>query len=230
MKKILSAIFLLFISLYAAAQVSVTYSFGYGSYKMGDMKTFLEKTQLHIEEKHPGLNTYIVDDFPAYITHNLDIGYQIKRHEFGIKGGFYSTGGKISRQDYSGEYEFKTTINGYKTGIYYRNYLYNQKIGKKSSLSLFGEISPSVIISEVKIKSHLTINEEPLEAENTSIYKVDFACLPQVGVRYKIIPMIGVQLAAGYEIAFGEKAYRLDGNPRIDWSGFRASAGANISF
>lgn len=230
MKKLLVILLLFASSYYATAQVSVTYSFGYGSYKMGDMKAFLESVQSHVEGQHPGLNTAIVDNFPAYITHTLDFGYQIKKHEFGVKAGFYSTGGKLSRQDYSGEYENKTTINGYKAGLYYRNYFYNYKISEGSSISLFGEISPSTIISNIKLKSHLTINNQPIDAEETSVYKVDFSCLPQAGIRYKIIPMIGIQLSAGYEVTFGERTHRLDGNPRIDWSGFRASAGATICF
>lgn len=229
MKKIIFTSLFVLTSYCAMAQFSINYSVGYGSYKMGDMKNFVEDMQSYVEGQYPGLKTVIVDNFPAYVTHSLDIGYKYKVHEFGIKGGFYSTGSKISFQDYSGEYEANVLINGYKTGLYYRNYFFNNKIGKKSLLSLFGEISPSAIISRTKITSHLTVFDQLLESEKTAIHKVDFAVLPQVGVRYNIIPQVGVQLTAGYEVSFGERAYKLDGNPRIDWSGFRASGGITVS-
>lgn len=229
MKKVLLTSVFLFTSYCAIAQLSINYSIGYGSYKMGDMKNFVDNIQLHVEGQYPGLNTIIVDHFPAYITHSVDIGYKQKVHEFGIRGGFYSTGSKISFQDYSGEYECNVLINGYKAGAYYRNYFSNSKIGKKSLLSLFGEISPSAIISRTKITSHLTVYDQPLESEKTAIHKVDFAILPQIGIRYNIIPQVGVQLMTGYEVSFGQRTYKLDGNPRIDWSGFRASAGITVS-
>lgn len=229
MKKTLLTTLLLLSSYCVMAQYMINYSIGYGSYKMGDMKSFLENVQSQVEGLHPELSTAIVDKFPAYILHSVDMGYRLKSHEFGLKGGFYSTGGKISRQDYSGEYEYKVILNGYKTGLFYRNHFYTCNVQGKSTLSLFGEISPSVIISQTKLSSHFVVDNQPIDTEKKQSHKIDFSVMPLAGVRYNIIPQVGIQLSAGYEVSFGEKAKKLAGNPRIDWSGLRVSGGITLS-
>lgn len=230
MKKIILISFCLCFSYHMMAQLSVNYSFGYGSYKMGDMKDFLENMRLHVEGQYPGLGVAIVDNYPAYMTHSVDIGYRIKSHEIGVRSSFLSTGGKLSRQDQTGEYEAEVTVNGYRQALFYRYYILAPMPEKKRKVSVFAELSPSVIISRVKINEHLAVYENILESDKLKVDKVGFSCLPQVGARYNFIPQIGVQLTAGYEISFGPAADKLAGNPKIDWSGVRVSGGVSLTF
>ena len=230
MKKLLFISICLLLANVAMAQFSVSYSFGYGSYKMGDMKGFLENIQQHEEGQHPGLGAAVVDNFPAYMTHSVDVAYRIKAHEFGVRGSFYSTGGKLSKQDHTGEYECKVTTNGYRQSLFYRYYFYSTAPRNKRVLSVFGEVAPAVIVSRVKIREHLTVYNEPIESDDVTVDKVGFACLPQVGVRYNILPYLGFQVMAGYELSFSPKVSELAESPKIDWSGVRVSGGVYVSF
>ena len=64
------------------AQFSVSYTAGYGSYKMGDMKKLLESA-FQMEQGTMPAGLRIVDNFPAYVTQSVDFTYKRDRMEWG---------------------------------------------------------------------------------------------------------------------------------------------------
>ena len=215
------------------AQFRLDYHASYATYNMSDMKDFVHSVRTREPFRQFGME--LVEDFSAYIAHSVNIGYRLSHHEFGVKSGFYSTGGKLSVGDYSGKINMTFTTNGYREALYYRNYFYTLEkedaLGiLKDKFSLWGEVSPALIISTLKIKTTLTdvdmqeVVEEPEYNENA------YSLLLQIGGRFYINRMIGLELSAGYDLSFGGSYEELIGSPRSDWSGLRLSGGLGFTF
>lgn len=215
------------------AQFRFDYHASYATYNMKDMKGLMNS--IKTSEPFKSLGLEMVEDFPAYIGHSVNIGYRVNNHEFGIKSGFYTTGGKLSVGDYSGKINATLITNGYREGVYYKNYFYTSAMkdvdkGLKDRFSLWGEISPALIISTLKMKtvvSDVDFNEVVEEPEyNESAY----AMLIQIGGKYYVTKNISFDVAVGYDLSFGGNYENLIGSPRPDWSGFRLSGGVGLSF
>ncbi|MDD4777994.1 MAG: hypothetical protein PHV53_06860 [Fermentimonas sp.] len=224
MKRLLIVVLCSFCLFGLKAQFRLDYHASYASYNMSDMSDLMQTIKSGEPFKSFGME--IVEDFPAYIAHSVNVGYRLNRHEFGIKSGYYSTGGKISVGDYSGKINVALTTNGYREGLYYRNYLYTFK----DRFSLWGEVSPAIIISTLNIETVLTdvdISEVMEEADyNMNAYSV----LLQLGGKYYINRVISLDLSGGYEISSRGQNDRLIGSPRPDWSGLRLTGGVGFSF
>ncbi len=128
------------------AQVSISYSTGYGDYKMKDMSWMLDAS-LQAVQSSLSAGIRVTDNFPAHITHNLDVAYSLNCHEVGLKGTYLTTGGKIAYADYSGKYYEKLTLNGYRIGAMYRFHFFRAQ-PEKRSFSIFGEISPAITFTQ----------------------------------------------------------------------------------
>ncbi|MFV0537347.1 MAG: hypothetical protein ACK5M3_08230 [Dysgonomonas sp.] len=236
MKKniIILSIFLL-LGLQLRAQFTISYSSGYGKYDMGDMKDALELFKSSMKEQLGGLDIRTVDNFPGYITHTLEVGHKVGKSEFGLKSSFYTTGGKLSYADYSGGYEQKITMRGFREGIYFRYHFYTTEIGYQSAFSIYGELSPSLLVSQMKHSLSIGITDEGEDKLNNKSTKVGVAIMPLVGVKYSITPKIGVHLSAGYDFDLTTPKTKIDLQSAIletksDWSGIRAFAGVSYSF
>jgi len=228
MKKAVLVLFSLFFILQAQSQVTVEYSVGYGSYKMSDMKDFLSSTQSAISDIVPGLDISTTDNFPGYITHTFHLGYRMQKHEFGITGSYLNTAGKISYADYSGKISSEIKVSGYRGGIFYRNYFYSISMGKNQSISFYGEISPSLIFSKIKIDQEVSPENNILRPEDNNYNSVSVSLLPQLGIRHNFTSRIGASISAGYEIDFSSEISEIES--KLDWSGLRANGGISYSF
>ncbi len=215
------------------AQFRLDYHASYAAYNMGDMMDFVQTVKSNEPFKQFGME--IVEDFPAYVAHSVNLGYRLNRHEFGIKSGFYSTGGKLSVGDYSGKINMSFTTNGYREGVYYRNYFYTLKKEDtqgafKERFSLWGEISPALIISTLNISTVLSDVELQEVVEEPDYNENAYSLLFQIGGKYYISKMISLDLSAGYDLSFGGGYEELIGSPRPDWSGLRLSGGLGFTF
>ena len=210
------------------AQISASYSAGYGSYHMGGMKDQLERHLHSVQGQIPGIPFEIVDNFPAYITHNANVSYRIKRHEMGLQGSYLTTGGRIAYSDYSGEYSAEYTLYAYRLGIYYRFYIPLIKSGEQEKLHFFLEISPGILFNNFKADEYIRIFEESNSPEeDVKMKALGFSALPQIGFKWDINPYIGLFVSGGLDLTFSSnfksgtnKSY-LD----ADWTGIRAQGG-----
>ncbi|PXV66933.1 outer membrane protein with beta-barrel domain [Dysgonomonas alginatilytica] len=228
MKKAILVLLSLFFILQAQSQITVKYSVGYGSYKMSDMKDLLSGTRNAILAKVPGLDISTTDNFPGYIMHTFDLGYRMQKHEFGITVSYLNTAGKISYADYSGKISSEIKVSGYRGGIFYRNYFYSISMGENQSMSFYGEISPSLIFSKIKIDQEVFPKNNILELEDNSYNNTSVSLLPQLGVKYNFTSHIGLFVSTGYEINFSSKISEIESE--IDWSGLRVNGGISYSF
>lgn len=228
MKKAILTLLSLFFILQAQSQITVKYSVGYGSYDMSDMKDLLSSTRSAILDIVPGLDISTTDNFPGYVTHTFDLGYRIQKHEFGITGSYLNTAGKISYADYSGKISSEIKVSGYRGGIFYRNYFYSINTGENQGMSFYGEISPSLIFSKIKIDQEISPENNILELEDNSYNSTSVSLLPQLGAKYNFTSHIGLFISAGYEINISSKISEIES--KIDWSGLRINGGISYSF
>lgn len=223
MKKYAAILALLFFSTVAVSQVSVSYSIGYGTTNMGDLKDFLERKYSGLKQTLGGVE--ITDNFENPLIHNIEISYQYKKEEFGAQISFMNTRGTIIYKEgsYLGGNEESYKLSGLRLGTLYRRPFAERAINKKYKLVFFGEVSPGVTISTIKYSGMIAGNNTIDTAEaNTS--KVSISVLPFVGTRLNLTESIGVQIAAGYDLNMGGK---LDDTfqTRVDWSGVRVKGG-----
>lgn len=227
MKKYILILALILTTINSYAQFSVSYSAGYGSYKMDDLKNLLDQRLSEIDSR---IDAQITDKFPGYITHTIDASYGIKDHEFGLKLTYLTTGGKIAYSDYSGEYMEKLTLNGYRIGALYRNHFAKVQLSKACNISFFGELSPGIIFSKLDYESYIKLGDDKENIpDNISCNMTGFTILPQIGAKFNIPYNIGFLLTGGYDFEFGSKI-KNDTDIRADWSGIRINAGVSYNF
>lgn len=231
MKKYLITALLMLIGLGANAQFSLSYSVGYGSYKMGDMKQLLNSGYSSVRQSMPkGIR--IVSNFPGYITHKMDFAYKFKLHEFGLTGSYLTTGGKIAYSDYSGKYIEKLTFNGYRIGAMYRYYFSENKLGA-CTLSFFGEVSPGITFTKLKYMAALDLYEQNVHQkadDNISTNATGFTVQPLLGSRLSLTRNFSLFASLGYDFEMGAGLSTTNDVYRADWSGFRLNGGATYSF
>jgi len=221
------------IAFQANAHFSLGYSLGYGSYKMNDMKVFLDDMVNVMRYQLPGIPVDVVDHFPGFITHGLDLSYRIKRHEIGLRGTYLTTGGKIAYSDYTGEYSGKILLNGFCLGANYRFHFPVADFDKNGSLGLFVELSPGITFSKLKSKEYLKIFGQRQDADENLNFKAKGAFLfPQLGIRWFTTKHIGIQFSGGYFFQFGShlKFNGVDTKIKSDWSGVRMNGGLFFSW
>lgn len=214
------------------AQFTVSYSGGYSSYDTGDMSSMLKNIQRRPPASTVGAK--LVDNFPVKnLTHIVDMGYLIAQHEFGLKGGgYYSTGGKLSIKDYSGEYANRFIVSGFRAGVYYKNYFftYENRSGREL-FSFFGEVSPGIYLTHFKNDGVLEVNEKELDCFDDTYKTSCFSLLTQIGTKYYVTRNINLHLAVGYD--FSAKAQwetSANNSASINWSGVRFTGGVGLSF
>ncbi len=229
-------IFILFLScivvLNAKAQFSAGYSVGYGSYQMDDMKQVLKNMLNELRGQLPDIPVAVVDNFPGYVTHSLDLGYRIKNNEIGLRGTYLTTGGNVAYSDYSGEYSGKLTLNGFRIGLNYRYYIPATDFGKLGSLSLFAELSPGITFSKLKSKEYIRIfDQQENSDEDLNLNANGISLLPQIGAKWFINNRIGVHIGAGYDFQLGSHfTYQgVKSTLKSDWSGIRINAGVSVT-
>lgn len=226
-KQIILLALMMSITITAAAQFNVSYSAGYGTYEMGDMSNMLEQSLSAIRGQMPdGLK--ITDNFPGYITHNIDLAYRLNRHEFGLKGSYFSTGGKTAYADYSGRYHEKLLLDAYRVGLMYRFHFF-----KLSNIfSLYGELSPGITFSSLDYDVLLELPDYEVKETDPGAdlgdIKSGYSILPMIGAQFQPIRHLYFQAAVGYDVEFGAKLNK-NKNLSAEWSGIRLQLGVGFT-
>lgn len=210
------------------AQFLVEYDISYAKYQMKNMKHLLHTIEMSEDLQKLGIKN--VGNFPSYVAHTINIGYLYNTHEFGIKSSFYTTGGKLSVADYSAAINIELTTNGFREGLYYKNYFYTHNHQGRDLISFWGELSPAIIISQLKLKTKVREIDKNQTLEDYKFTKIGFTILPQVGAKYYITKHINIHTSIGYEISFGGGYNDLSGSPKTNWSGIRITGGVGYKF
>lgn len=224
-------ILLLLVTFSAKAQFSISYAAGYGTYEMDDLKSLIKTAYQQLAPTLPS-GTRIVDNFPGYITHSLDGTYLLKRHEVGLKTSYLTTGATIAYSDYSGKYEEKIILNGYRAGLLYRIHANPREVGSYT-LSFFGELSPAVTLTRLKYRASVDLPDSGVHEEGDDPLSTDefgYSVQPLLGCRLAVSPQLAFFVSAGYDFEFGAKLSTTNDYVRADWSGFRTNAGVSWIF
>lgn len=191
------------------------YLIGYGSYQLDDIKR-LQSSMIG----NYGLKD--TDIFPNYITHSVSLGYNTERHHFGTNFSYLTTGGRLHRADYSGSYSIDMIMNGFRLGAFYR-YYFQTKI---SPLSIYFQVSPGVLFSNLEIKEQIKIYSES-EQETKELKGVGIYLEPTIGAKYRITNWLQFSLGGGYEFNFWGTMKFLNQETIIKskWNGIRLYGG-----
>ena len=210
-----------------SAQLKINYLVGYNHSLMGDMKDIAEMSvsQMNFEL---GGNVKMTDKFPTYISHYGEVTYQMDEHEFGIVGGYMSTGARYAYSDYSGKYSAKIVAEGFKIGLIYKHHFYRKEINN-NLFSTFFSLAPSAVLTDVNVEEVIELYELGVNQKNTENVinsKFGFSIQPMIGCSYTMFKRVSILLNAGYDFELGSK---IGPSHRVDWSGFRLSAGIGVS-
>lgn len=215
MKKLV-IILLLYYPIQAYSQGwSIEYSIGYGSYQLDNIKSLQQSMLNNYELKE-------TDCFPNYITHSVSLGYDTGRHHFGSNFSYLTTGGRVHRADYSGSYKVDMIMNGYRLGVFYRNYITTGF----SPLSIYLQISPGVLFSNLEINEQVNVYSESAQ-ETTELKGIGIYLEPTIGAKYRFTKWLQFSLGGGYEFDFLGKMKLSGQKTQIEsnWNGFRLYGG-----
>jgi hypothetical protein len=209
-------------------EFNVVLETGLGSYRMSDLKE-INKTVL----KGLPFDAKITNNFPIYWNYKSCLLYSFRKLvTVGITGSYQSTGSRVSRADYSGEYFFDTKIRSFSPGAIIEFYHPVDKF----RISFSNEVG--IEYSKLGLKEVIRVNTESQKNEFTFTSE-NYYYEPAVKLSYPV-SFFRLGLVAGYlfdlkrEDLSGSDSnnYNLilsDGNPaKSDWSGIRL--GASLSF
>jgi hypothetical protein len=220
------------------AQITVSYSFGYGEYNMAGMKDILNSFA-NTSPILPGIDLRLVDNFPGCMNHSINLSYKAGRMEYGVRSAFLTTGGKLAYADYSGIYEQKILLRGFQEGLFCRYYFGVIPTGKKSYLTFYGELSPNVLFGQIKHELYLGLQDgENMIDDDQAMYNINSASvtvMPLLGTKFFINHHIGIHLSGGYDWdilapQLKIKAGDYSDNATPDWSGLRIFGGLSYTF
>jgi hypothetical protein len=197
---------------------SVNYSTGYGSYQLNDIKNLLRSMPNNYGLKE-------TDFFPDYITHTVSLGYVTKHSYLGSQFTYLTTGGRLSRADYSGSYTVDMIMNGYRVGAFYRQYIHT----KVTPLNFYLQLGSGALISNLKMKEQVVVYSESVQ-DNNSLNGIGMYVEPSVGASYRLSKYLHLSLGAGYEADFFGKLKYSGQETQVvaNWSGFRLYGGLII--
>lgn len=215
MKKLVIILFLFYPILTYAQGWSISYSIGYGTYQLDDIKSLKDAMP-----DNYGLK--VTDWFPDHITHSVSLGYATGHHHFGTNLSYLTTGGRLHRADYSGSYTVDMIMNGYRLGAFYRYYIGTEL----SPLSLYLQMSPGVLFSNLKMREDVIVYSESAQ-ENTKLKGAGIYLEPTIGVNYRFTDWLHFSLGGGYEFDFRGKMKLSGQKTQIEskWNGLRLYGG-----
>ena len=219
MRRINSFIFVLFITVTLYSQTfRLSIEPGYGFYDMGKLHQIQEDGVNFMKD----YAVKAVEKFPPYFNQSVGIAWYISPDFLiGLSTTFFSTGGRNSVKDYSGEYKLDMIVNAQLYGLeteYNYNFL--------PKLSCYLNLKTGIISSKLDFIENFVVSNTTLINKKNTLKESNLYIEPSTGMRYFINKSISLSLGVGYLIDFG--AY--SDNKIINWSGLHIKSGIAYSF
>lgn len=194
---------------------------GVGTYRMDQLK------ELNAALVFP-FDTKLMSDFPAFIYYQSSIHRIFNQSSLGLSVAFQSTGSKISRKDYSGEYYFNNTVYSSSLCVNYEKLITSFK-----SLNFNVYSEAGAIYSYLVMKEFLQINNTVIADDLTELVAFNYIFEPGINFSYQF-SKIALGLNIGYAVQIGNGAFHLHGEKEAiliepdtgdkvtpDWTGIR---------
>lgn len=200
---------------------------GIGTYGMKDLKEFntMNLNSLTFDAK-------ITDNFPNYWSNKILLQYSMKKFlTFGIACSYQSTGSRISRVDYSGEYFFDTKIRAFSPGVMAEFYIPLNNF----RFSFCNEVG--IDFSKLRLNEYIKINSE-LKEDDYSFTSENWYYEPTVKLSYPILFFrLGIttgyllELKKGIVVSSDNQNIKLSDGELVtsDWSGARFGISLSIN-
>jgi hypothetical protein len=190
----------------------VEYIPGLGLYSMKDLKNI--NTELL---KQLPFKAALTDNFPPYFYHKVACVFEVDSLiSAGIIGAFYTTGSRISRKDYSGEYKFDQTIFSYVPGltIRFKNYSFKLKFEEYNNLCYS--------FTQLDLLEQIQIDGDS-NTEKSSIKSQFFEIESGVNISYNLYEKFDIGLSFSYLIDIkSDFGIIKNYNPNLaGWTGFK---------
>ncbi len=198
-KIIVIAIILAGIMSSANAQAwKIGFESGIGTYRMDQLKKFNAAWDLPFDAK-------LVSDFPAFIYYQSSIHRILNKSSLGLSVAFQSSGSKISRKDYSGEYYFKNTVYSSSLCVNYEKLITSYK---NVNFNVYSEAG--VIYSFLVMREFLQINNTDISNDLNELVAFNYIFEPGINFSYQF-SKISLGLNMGYAVQLGKEAFHLRG-------------------
>lgn len=221
-------LFILVSDILYSQKLEISVGSGLGSYRMADLK------ELNLNNLNSlSFNARQLDDYPSYLNYQSSLLFSLKELvAFGVSFSYASTGSRISRSDYSGEYQFDTKIRGLSPGVILELYMPVNKFIISFRNEAGFEYSKLWINEYLRIRSDSEELEYKFTAKN-SYYE------PSIRLSYPVW-LFRASVSAGYLLELKKRtllstsannfAINLPSGEKAasDWSGVRV--GLSFSF
>ena len=230
MKRLLSFYIVFLFCLTASAQQEITFSTGYGSYLMNDLRYM----QNNISQ-YGDLHLIKTTSFPAYFNYSLRYGYGInKKTYFGVVAGLMSTGARSSVSDYSGYAFSDINCTAYRFGTYIKQKVLGTKFLNKPldfscmidfcGIRTNGSFTDSVRIYDTTIKEGTNLKLTSMGIYTEPLIAIDYGLTSFLSLEIKAGGALNLNLPFYYQRISNNLVYN-DRKISPDWSGFRVGAG-----
>jgi len=208
---------------------------GVHSYKMDQLRKYNESFSNYLP-----FENQIIDNYPSYFNYGGYFHYGGKILGFGGRYTFNSTGSRISRKDYSGEFKFDTKTKSNNLSLFLSLLIYNHK--NKFSLNAYNDVG--MARTTLVFDETLIISNNFNHTENTVYKATNLFIDPAIEIKY-MLNVFHFNLKMGYQSDFkkdifetididkdNNKIHDQDNNEvGPDWSGlhFNMSIAINLT-
>jgi len=204
----------------AAQEFTIEYNIGYGAYKMEGLSNWLENSSSFIPLK----KMKVTDDFPGYITHQMNLGMEwFNLHQAGISLTYMNTVWNKAVSDYSGSVDFRMRVKGVRLAPFYRFVLPDFK---EKKVRPYLQLTAGFVFNNGKIEG-ITISNNVRDIESESLDGLNFFIEPALGCKIRLHKMFALNVNAGYQFDL-TKSFKFEGQKAAthpDWSGLRVQGG-----
>lgn len=231
---LLLTFFLLLIGTEGKAQgEKLLFQVNYATFHMRGMKEMQNDFAEQIKEN---VDAKVLSSFPAYSGYELNFNTEFAEgHQIGGYVGYYSTGGRIHYEDYSGEIKMDQLLKNVSAGVYNELSFYN--LAESDFIFSF---RAGITLTQYQIISLLQV-EKIAEKEDIGFNSINIHLSPGICYRYPIGKIFFVQAEARYELhAPGSLRLNSDKDAKLidskgdeikaHWDGFRLGISIGASF
>jgi hypothetical protein len=204
-----------------AQELTVEYNVGFGTYKMGNLKEFMENTTPQLQVN----NVKVTDNFPGFITHQAKLGVEWKKlHQAGLLLDYMNTVSNKGVSDYSASYNITFRVKGLRLGGFYRFALPDFS---ESLVRPYLQLSTGVVFNDGKFSEGVEFSNGLDDKASQSLGGANFFIEPAVGAKIRVHKRFALNVNVGYEFDISKK-FKYEGQSLTiapDWSGLRLQGG-----